>query len=205
MQMKKVFFPPWILLLEGRLLCLMMAATVSLFPLFPLWEWLKTGTVSSWGWNIAAAILSQFAWIPLREFWPQCFSRLTLTNDTIIWRCFFMRPRKIAKDVCHYIGIKEAMVERGKGKWVSTGTRWVWFSVKPFPEGKNISQLRTKKEFIKFPLSVRLSGALGEWVPEPKNLPFVHFYEVTQREKKRRVERRIRKREKRRRERSDRR
>ena len=198
MKMRKVFWTNPVLLIEGRLACLLLLGTIVLFNGKPLYEWLSTGTVSQWGWALALdAVITIFSYFFLRFLWPQCFSRLILAEDEVIWRCLFMRPRIIAKDACRYIGIKEAMVERGKGKWVSTGAQWVWFSTQPFPEGKNISQVRTKKDFIKFPLSVRLSGALGEWLSEPKNLPFQSIYEKEQLERKHRKERRQRKREKR--------
>lgn len=197
--MKKcgVFRTHPILLIEGRLFCLLGLGITLFLDGSTIYEWISTGTVSNLGLSIVVSLLcTLLAAVVFYHFWPQCFSRLILTDDAVIWRCLFMRPRKIAKDACRYIGMKEAMMKREKGKWISTGAKWVWFSTEPFPEGKNISQLRTQKNFIKFPLSVRLSGALGEWLPQPKNLPFVQAYETAQREKKRRMERRRRKREK---------
>ena len=200
MKKRQVFWTHPVLLIGGRLFCLLGLGVTLFLDGSTLYEWISTGTVTDLGLSVVVSLLcTALAAVVFYHFWPQCFSRLILAEDEVIWRCLFMRPRKIAKEECRYVGIKEAMLSRGKDNWVSTGAKWVWFSTQPFPEGKNISQLRTEKGFIKFPLSVRLSGALGEWLPEPKNLPFAQFYEETQREKKRRVERRKRKREKRRR------
>lgn len=198
MKKRQVFWTHPVLLIGGRLFCLLGLGVTLFLDGSTLCEWISTGSVTDLGLSVVASLLcTALAAVVFYHFWPQCFSRLILAKDAVIWHCLFMRPRKITKDACCHIGIKEAMVERGKGNWISTGTRWVWFSTQPFPEGKNISQVRTQKDFIKFPLSVRLSGALGEWLPEPKNLPFVQFYEAAQREKKRRAERRRKKRKKR--------
>lgn len=197
MEQRKVFWTHPVLLIEGRFACFLLLGAVVFFNGWPVYEWLSTGTVNQWGWSLALAIMiSVPSFFFLRFLWPQCFNRLILTDDAVIWRCLFMRPRKIGKDECRYVGIKEAMMEWRKGNWVSTGTQWVWFSNQAFPEEKNISQLRTQKGFIKFPLSIKLCGALGEWLPEPKNLPFQSRYEKELLEKKHRKERRQRKREK---------
>ena len=198
MKKRQVFWTHPVLLIGGRLFCLLGLGVTLFLDGSTLCEWISTGSVTDLGLSVVASLLcTALAAVVFYHFWPQCFSRLILAKDAVIWRCLFMRSQKIAKDAGRHIGIKEAMIEKGKGKWVSTGTQWAWFSTQPFPEGNTISQLRTGKGFIKFPLSVRLSGALGEWLPEPKNLPFVQFYEAAQREKKRRAERRRRKREKR--------
>ena len=200
MKQRKVFRTHPVLLIGGRLFCLLGLGVTLFLDGSTLYEWISTGTVTDLELSVVASLLSTtLAAVVLYHFWPQCFSKLILTEEAVIWRCPFMRPRKIRKEECRYVGIKEAMQQRGIGNWVSTGVKWAWFSTQSFPEGKNISQVRTGKDFIKFPLSVRLSGALGEWVPQPKNLPFAHFHEEAQREKKRQMERRRRKRVKRRR------
>ena len=198
MKKRQVFWTHPLLLIGGRLFCLLGLGVTLFLDGSTLYEWISTGTVTDLGLSVVVSLLcTALAAVVFYHFWPQCFSRLILAEDEVIWRCLFMRPRKITKDACRHIGIKEAMIEKGKGKWVSTGTQWVWFSTQPFPEGNTISQLRTGKGFIKFPLSVRLSGALGEWLPEPKNLPFQNIYEKARLERKRRKERQQRKREKR--------
>lgn len=198
MKKRQVFWTHPVLLIGGRLFCLLGLGVTLFLDGSTLYEWISTGTVTDLGLSVVVSLLcTALAAVVFYHFWPQCFCRLILSEDAVIWRCLFMRPRKITKDACRHIGIKEAMIERGKGKWVSTGTQWVWFSTQPFPEGNTISQLRTGKGFIKFPLSVRLSGALGEWLPEPKNLPFQSIYEKARLERKRRKERQQRKREKR--------
>ena len=200
MKKRKVFLTHLVLLIGGRALCLLPLGITAVTIVSMIHELISTGAVAECGWAIVLLLMLTGTSIFFCHWlWPQCFSRLILAEDAVIWRCPFMRPRKIRKEECRYVGIKEAMLSRGKGDWISTGAKWVWFSTQPFPEGKNISLLRTGKNFIKFPLSVRLSGALGEWLMEPKNLPFAKFYEVAQRDKKRRAEQRRRKREKRRR------
>ena len=198
MKKRQVFWTHPVLLIGGRLFCLLGLGVTLFLDGSTLCEWISTGSVTDLGLSVVASLLcTALAAVVFYHFWPQCFSRLILAEDAVIWRCLFMRPRKIAKEECRYVGIKEAMLSRGKDNWVSTGAKWVWFSTQPFPEGKNISQLRTGKGFIKFPLSVRLSGALVEWVQPPKNLPFQNIYEKARLERKRRKERQQRKREKR--------
>ena len=198
MKKRQAFWTHPVLLIGGRLFCLLGLGITLFLDGSTIYEWISTGAVTGLGLSIVASLLcTLLAAVVFYHFWPQCFSRLILTEDAVIWKCLFMWPRKIQKEECRYIGIKEAMVEHSKGNWVSTGVKWVWFSTQPFPERKNISQVRTEKNFIKFPLSVRLSGVLGEWMPEPKNLPFVQFYETAQREKMCRADRRKRRRKKR--------
>lgn len=203
MKKRKVFLTHPVLLIGGRALCLLPLGITTAVVASAIHELISTGAVAECGWAIIVVLMLTGTSIFFCHWlWPQCFSRLILTDNAVIWHCLFMRPRKIEKGECRYAGIREAMQERGKGKWVSTGTKWAWFSTQPFPEGKNISQLRNQNDFIKFPLSVHLSGALGEWLPQPKNLLFAQFHENAQREEKRKMERRRRKREKRRRKRS---
>ena len=197
MKKRQVFWTHPVLLIGGRLFCLLGLGVTLFLDGSAIYEWISTGTVSNLGLSIIVSLLcTLLAAVVFYHFWPQCFSRLILAEDAVVWRCLFMRPRKIAKEECRYVGIKEAMLSRGKNNWVSTGAKWVWFSTQPFPEGKNVSQVHTRKDFIKFPLSVRLSGALGEWLPQPKNLPFQSIYEKARLERKHRKERRQRKREK---------
>ena len=198
MKKRKVFLTHLVLLIGGRALCLLPLGITTAAIVSMIHELISTGAIAECGWAIVLLLMLTGTSIFFCHWlWPQCFSRLILAEDAVIWRCPFMRPRKIRKEECRYVGIKEAMLSRGKGNWVSTGAKWVWFSTQPFPEGKNISQLRTKSGFIKFPLSVRLSGALVEWVQPPKNLPFQNIYEKARLERKRRKERQQRKREKR--------
>ena len=195
MQRKRIFWTNPILLLCGRLLCFLFLGVTMAVYVAIIREVITAGTVSEWGWALTVIFLltASSAFI-FYQFWPSSFGRLILTEDAVIWRCPFLHSRKIAKDACSYVGIKEAMVEQKKGKWVSTGLPWVYFSTQPFPVKKNISQLRTRKNFIKFPLSFSLCQSLGEWLPSPVNLTFKSRAEKELREKKRRREKRLRRR-----------
>lgn len=179
---RQVFHEHIILLIEGRLLMLLFVG----FVLF-MWYLLLRDRPSPLGLAILFNLgVTALVCIPLYTFWYRCFGRLIVTEDEIIWKCPFMKTRRLDRTEIKYTGF-DFRFSSGSLRSIST-MDMIYFSKHPYPEkyvGRSY-KLRPNDDFIKFHASKKLCFCLQTWLPEPRNRIFAAAYESFARQKKRR-------------------
>lgn len=167
-----VFREHIILLIEGRFFMLALIG-------FLIWFWslfLKDLSTFIDEALLAPLIATILAAIVFHEFWYRCFGRLIITENEIIWKCPFMRTRRIRKNEIKYSGF-DYRFSSGNLRNITT-MDMAYFSKQPYPK-ENIGKsyrLRNSDNFIKFHASEKLCFCLREWLPEPHNRIFANAY-----------------------------
>lgn len=182
---KQVFHEHIILLIEGRLL-----AFLSIGILAAIWfgmikdilkvhsineasQWVSQNLLSILGILLFTVLEVVFLW----EFWYRFFGRLFITENEIIWKCPFMKTRRLNQTEVKYAGF-DYRFSSGSLRNITT-VDMAYFSKHPYPQeyvGKSY-KLRNSDDFIKFHASKKLCFCLQEWLPEPRNRIFAAAYE----------------------------
>lgn len=182
---KQVFHEHIILLIEDRLL-----AFLSIGILAAIWfgmikdilkvqsineasQWVSQNLLSILGILLFTVLEVVFLW----EFWYRFFGRLIITENEIIWKCPFMKTRRLNQTEVKYAGF-DYRFSSGSLRNI-TAVDMAYFSRHPYPEecvGKSY-KLRNSDDFIKFHASKKLCLCLQEWLPEPRNRIFAAAYE----------------------------
>lgn len=170
-------------------LFLMIAGRPFFTSIFLFWVWftyfvieidLAEGNI---GWVTVGIVLfciTQLAgwfWICKAVVWQRCWGKLIVTEDEIIFRCFPLRPKRIRKTECNYIGIADyrkydrEVTDGDKNDpdyyYIYTTCVAIYFSKEPYPKEYigRVSQLQCTKNFIKFTYSDELADAAFAWAP----------------------------------------
>ena len=183
---RQVFHEHIILLIEGRLLMLLFVG----FVLF-MWYLLLRDRPSPLGLAVLFNLgVTALVCIPLHTFWYRCFGRLIVMEDEIIWKCPFMKTRRLAKTEIKYAGVDFRFSSNSLQN--ITAMDMIYVSKYPYPEkyvGKS-NKLRPNDDFIKFHASKKLCLCLREWFPEPHNRIFAVAYESFLRQDRRKYKKR---------------
>ena len=186
---RKVYHEHIILLIEGRLLMLFFVA-----GLIWLWTLFIRDGADSLRENIFSILfllaITGLAAIAFYGFWYRCFGRLIIDEDEIIWKCPFMKTRRLHKDEIRYTGF-DYRFKGGSLRDITT-MDMAYFSKKPYPQDavNKSYKLRNSDDFIKFHASKKLCLHLSEWLPEPRNRIFDAAYDNFVRKERRRRKRR---------------
>ena len=186
---RKVYHEHIILLIEGRLLMLFFVA-----GLIWLWMLFIRDGADSLRENIFSILfllaITGLAAIAFYGFWDRCFGRLIIDEDEIIWKCPFMKTRRLHKDEIRYTGF-DYRFKGGSLRDITT-MDMAYFSKKPYPQDavNKSYKLRNSDDFIKFHASKKLCLHLSEWLPEPRSRIFDAAYDNFVRKERRRRKRR---------------
>lgn len=183
---RHVFHEHIILLIEGRLLMLLFIGVTGF-----IWYLFFRDTSALLDKAILFPLcLTALVCISLREFWYRCFGRLIIAENEIIWKCPFMKARRLGKAEIKYAGF-DFRFSSGSLRNITT-MDMIYFSKHPYPEkyvGKSY-KLRPNDDFIKFHASKKLCLCLLEWLPEPCNRVFAAAYDSFLRQQTRRHKKR---------------
>ena len=167
---RQVFREHIILVIEGRLFMLMLLS-FSIYGIFIFCRDASSLTTRDWIFGILTFGLMFFlCGFVLHYFWYRCFGKLIITEDAVTWRCLGYLPKTIRKEELRAVGINDNRKTNVVPDVHGTGFKSVYFSTKPYPieyDGK-IDKLRNSRDFIKFPVSGKLSVCLSEWLPDPQ-------------------------------------
>ena len=187
---RKVFHEQVILLVEGRLFMLLAIG-------FLIWFWylfiidVCYGRLHvRWVDILLLFFVTTLGGFVLWHFWYRCFGRLIIDEDEIIWKCPFMKTRRLHKEEIRYTGF-DYRLKGGSLRDITT-MDMAYFSKRPYPkEAVNKSyRIRNSDDFIKFHASKKLCLHLSEWLPEPRNRIFDAAYDSFVRKECRRRKRR---------------
>lgn len=183
---RQVFHEHIILLIEGRLLMLLFVG----FVLF-MWYLLLRDRPSPLGLAVLFNLgVTALVCIPLHAFWYRCFGRLIVTKNELVWKCPFMKTRRLDRAEIKYAGVDFRFSSNSLRSL--TTMDMLYFSKHPYPEkyaGRSY-KLRPNDDFIKFHASKKLCLCLREWFPEPRNQVFVAAYEGFHRQDRRKYKKR---------------
>lgn len=113
-----------------------------------------------------------FVVVALPFLWPRCFAKLVVTDSEIIWRCLFLKSRRLKLSDIRYSDIKsfrEGNVVRND--FYHTGFLYAIVSVGSIPNLRT-DKYKCTKDMIIFPLDRKLCECLATALPEPANLRF---------------------------------
>ena len=125
-------------------------------------------------------IVSTVIYIPififvLYNFWHNCFGKLVITKELIKYKCLFTPTVVFNIEDVKYIDIRE--FRKGNVTVPKNGAcqKYLLISSEPLPNVR-IDKIKRNKKIIKFPLGFeigyKLSVALSECLPEPRNRMF---------------------------------
>ena len=173
---RQVFREHWVLLTEGRALCLLEIVAFS----WLLWQ-LNFGEVSPEFSptekivydTFLGAIFALGIWTFKKLLWQRCFGKLVLTKDCISFHCFPFPPQTLNVNNCRYIGIadfrKHYRVEKlgKKDLFLNPTCVTIYFSAEPYPYEYDglVDELKCKPGFIKFLYSDRLAETVMQRWP----------------------------------------
>jgi len=179
--------PAWPLYLTLELLlaviaCYMILMSIYLFVI-------AMGQISRPG-TPFALVLSQFLCLGLGIGMPvlisnymqildRAFGKLYIYNNEIILKCPFRRTKTVEIEDCNYVGIEDfSLINRVFPVIRGDEISFIYLSTKPYPEqykGK-ITQLKSKKGFIKFAYTDEIAEALFDVLPAQRCYRIKGFY-----------------------------
>ena len=173
--MKKVYRTNPILVLSGRTL----TGIALIVPIFIVGVQIKNFELNGmWIFCLTVSIVMLILGIlTCKWFWKNCWGKLIIKNDCVIWKCYFCKTQKLYfKDikvakVCEFIEgnvVKNANVH-------STNSKYILLSSDSNIIKKRIDKIDCCKGTIKFMLSVELGSTLNEVLPKPYNQAFSYF------------------------------
>ena len=165
---RQVFRSHIILLIEGRILCLLMIGIwpYVIFNIIQgqiLWDIKGFASILCLIFIGASMILTIFV---CEYLWQLCFGKLIITEEYIIWKCLFCKNIVLKIDdvkYCKPCTFLEENYLRMAGIY-QTSYEYVLISTDPLPN-KRIDKIRSKGTLIRFVLSDKLSDTLGEILP----------------------------------------
>ena len=171
--MKKVFRTHIILITLGRLFL----TFVTVFGCYMLYMFVKFSiierTIEFYIFSIIlSVILGFFSIVSLPFLWPRCFGKLIVYKDKIVWRCLFLKTRKLRVTDIKQSAIKS--FEEGnviKYDFYNTGFLYMIVSTKGIPN-QIVSKYKCNKELIIFPLNQKLCSCLADVLLPPQNAKF---------------------------------
>ena len=165
-----------ILVIEGRLLILMILVFMAMTIIL-------TFVLKNLLFIVCAVVFIPLGIFVLYNFWHNCFGKLIITKDFIKYKCLFTKTVVFNIEDVKYIDIRE--FREGNVTVPKNGVcqKYLLISPEPFPDMR-IDKIKRSRKIIKFPLgfkiSYKLSVALSECLPEPRNRMFAakrHIYE----------------------------
>ena len=183
---RMVFREHWILLTEGRALCLLEIVAFS----WLLWG-LNFGEASS-EFSLTEKLMYDIPlgglcalgiWTFKKLLWQRCFGKLVLGEDYISFHCFPLPPKTLKIEDCRYIGIadfrKHNRAEKLEKKdlFLNPTCVAIYFSAEPYPAEYDglVDELKCKPGFIKFLYSDCLAEAVMQRWPT-KSGAVARFY-----------------------------
>ena len=193
---KNVFHEHIILLIEGRFLAFLSIGILAAIWFGMIKDILKVQSINEASQWVSQNLLSilgillftVFEIIFLWEFWYRFFGRLFITENEIIWKCPFMKMRRLDRTEIKYTGF-DFRFSSNSLRSITT-MDMIYFSKHPYPQeyiGKSY-KLRNSDDFIKFHASKKLCFCLQKWLPEPRNRIFAAAYESFLRQETRRYQ-----------------
>lgn len=185
--MKKKFSSHIVLLLGGRVFCLLMVFGIAFFG-YPAVLFLRDAKFLFFFFflMIVSFFVVVFLKIIWSFFWPLAWGKLIVDNEGVRWRCLFKKSVFLSWNECKYMGFETF----SNGNVVKVdpygnGFKYIYFSSTPYPKEFNgkINKLHCKEGFIKFfPANKKICSAVLEHVVVPA---FVTYVEDHQKTKKR--------------------
>lgn len=188
--MKKTFCSHIILVIEGRLFCLLMLFWFVIFyqPVIQAFQEKEYFPVIIFFALVIILEVCFFATVG-KFIWPLAWGKLIVNENGVRWRCLFKKSIFLSWDECKYIGF-ETFTEGNvvKADLYKTGFSYIYFSTTTYPKefsGK-INKLNCKDGFIKFfPVNAKMCSA----VLEHRDIPVLKTYVEQYKNMKKRQER----------------
>lgn len=157
---RKTLYPHVILLIEGRIACMIMV----LFPCFLIYLMIRE---LAFGWvayffTLLMAVLGAYG---VYIAWPLCFGELTLTEGYVKWHGLFMRSVKIPYSELRYVEIRHFDEGNVVPDLYGTGQMYLLLSSKSLPK-KRIDKIRSGDGLIKYQFLMRDAAVFSEYLPE---------------------------------------
>ena len=164
---KRTFRTHYILLIGGRFFILLLL----LFPLFMLSIFVRdydTLTIFEIIISITfiLGLLLLCLWVA-KYLWHQCWGKIKLKNDSIVWKCFLCRSVEIPYENIKYVTVN-SFVNENVYRSVDiyrTGFLYIIISTGEVPKD-SVHKIHTKQGVIKFNYSKKLAEALINKIPQ---------------------------------------
>ena len=168
--MKKYIFPHVVLLVEGQILSLLLCFICLALWYQTVFNFESIGAVGV----IGIVIVTPMMIFWYKNFWPQCFGILKITEKHIVFFGLFLLTVKIKFDEVKYMDIRT--FDEGNVMYIKDNKsflhKYILLSPTPLPF-RRIDKIYTsrKKKRIKYALSLKLCKALVDKVPERFSKP----------------------------------
>lgn len=164
-------------MIEGRLFLLLSALVGPAILYLTIWFVSEKDYAFTIYGIIAFCIISPVCFFLLRYFWQLCWGKLILTDEYILWKCFFYKSVKIKYDDIRCLKItafQEGNMYRSHDYYRS-GFLYLLLSSTHLPQ-KRVDKIYSGKGIIKFPLFQRkLRTELYIRLPDPYNRYFSQY------------------------------
>ncbi|MBO4860419.1 MAG: hypothetical protein J5530_02620 [Clostridia bacterium] len=173
---KAVFRAHPMLVVEGRLFVILGLAVNGLL-LFILGKEIVGGELKEKDillfavWFVGMALAS---YVLRRILWYECWGKVTVYTDKVVWRCVLRKPVTLYFDDIKYADIRE-MGEANDADLYHAGNKYILLSVHPFPE-VSVKDMYSKDGLIKIKYNNRLAEILKSKLQPPLNALFAVHY-----------------------------